>query len=238
LQELQFELSHVTRLTEMGQMASALAHEVSQPLTAAITYCQVVRRLLAEEDNPNARKLQPIAEKATAQIARAVEVVRRLREFLSKGEREQEAHSIGELVEEASALALIGAREGGVKVQLRVEPDLPPVLVDKVQIQQVVVNLTRNAIEAMEGSERRELTIAAGLGGDGMVRIRVADTGPGLAPEIAHRLFEPFVTTKPQGMGVGLSICRSIVEAHGGRLTAEPNPGGGAIFDFTLPPIA
>ncbi len=235
VQELQAELTHVTRLTEMGQMASALAHEVSQPLTAATSYCQVVRRLLADEGSANAKRANQIAENAAAQIARAIEILRRLREFLRKGDREQEAQSIGKLLEEASALALIGARESGVKVQLRVEPDLPPVRVDKVQIQQVVVNLTRNAIEAMESSERRNLTIAAGRGENGMVRVRVVDTGPGIAQEIAHRLFEPFVTTKPQGMGVGLSICRSIVEAHGGRLIAEANPEGGTIFIFTVP---
>jgi two-component system, LuxR family, sensor kinase FixL len=263
LQELQFELSHVTRLTEMGQMASALAHEVSQPLTAATSYCQVIRRLLAMEESRDPRdarasaeagrvlppdpwgprrgdaaRVREIADNVAAQIARAVDIVRRLREFLRKGEREQEPQSVSKLVEEASALALIGARERGVKVQLRVEPDLPAVLVDKVQIQQVVVNLTRNAIEAMEGSPRRELTIAAGRGENGMVGIRIIDTGPGIAPEIADRLFQPFVTTKPQGMGVGLSICRSIVEAHGGRLIVETNPQGGTIFLFTVPPLS
>ncbi len=263
LQELQAELSHVTRLTEMGQMASALAHEVSQPLTAATSYCQVIRRLLAAGDKgetasaaesadksrdlppappvlsrESAARVRDIADNVAAQIARAIDILRRLREFLRKGEREQQAHDVGKLVEEASALALIGAGERGVKVQLRLEPDLPSVLVDKVQIQQVVVNLTRNAIEAMEGSARRELTIVAGRGENGMVSIRVVDTGPGIAPEIADHLFQPFVTTKPQGMGVGLSICRSIVEAHGGRLVAEANPEGGTIFAFSVPPAA
>lgn len=255
LQQLQGELTHVTRLTEMGQMASALAHEVSQPLTAATSYCQVIRRLLSMDEGRStgdshspalppdpwgtrrgdAAKLREVADNIAAQIARAIDILRRLREFLRKRDRDQESQSVGKLLEEASALALIGARESGVQVRLRVEPDLPPVLVDKVQIQQVVVNLTRNAIEAMEGSARRELTIEAGRREDEMVGIRVIDTGPGIAPAIASRLFEPFVTTKPQGMGVGLSICRSIIEAHGGRLVVEANPEGGTIFLFTLP---
>ena len=120
-------------------------------------------------------------------------------------------------------------------MHLRVAAGLPEALCDKIQVQQVVVNLVRNAIEAMDGGERRELSIAASLDEDGAIAIGVADTGPGIAPEIAERLFQPFVTTKAQGMGVGLSICRSIVEAHGGRLVAAPGPEGGAVFSFSLP---
>ena len=138
------------------------------------------------------------------------------------------------MIGEAAGLALIAARDSGIKVQLRIAPELPEVAVDRIQVQQVVVNLIRNAVEAMK-SERRELTVSAAPNGDGSVAIRVADTGPGLAPEVAERLFQPFVTTKPQGMGIGLSICRSIVEAHGGELRAEPNPGGGTVFAFSLP---
>ena len=143
--------------------------------------------------------------------------------------------AIGRLVEEASALALIGAQDRGAKIDLRIAPRLPEAAVDRIQIEQVVVNLVRNAIEAMDGGERKELTVAAAPGDRGVIEVSVTDTGPGIAPEIAERLFQPFVTTKRNGMGVGLSICRSIVEAHGGTLVAEANPTGGTIFRFTLP---
>jgi two-component system, LuxR family, sensor kinase FixL len=234
LQELQAELTHVSRLTEMGQMASALAHEVNQPLSAATNYLEAGRRLLARGGGPATERVHGIFNAAAGQVERAADLVRRLREFGRKGESERRPESIGKLIDEAAALALIGARDSGIKVQLRIAPQLPEVAVDRVQLQQVLVNLIRNAVEAME-SERRELTVSAAPDDDGGVAIRVADTGPGLAPEVAERLFQPFVTTKPQGMGIGLSICRAIVEAHGGGLHAEPNPGGGTVFAFSLP---
>ncbi|HEV2301081.1 MAG TPA: PAS domain S-box protein [Stellaceae bacterium] len=234
LQEVQSELSHVSRLTEMGQMVSALAHELNQPLTAVTNYLQAVSRLLAAE-TPNVGRAREVAASALGQISRASEILRRLRDFMRKGESERRAENVAKLIEEASALALVGARERGVEVRLRVAADLPEALCDRIQIQQVVVNLVRNAIEAMEGGERRELSIAADLDEDDAIAVAIADTGPGIAPEIAERLFQPFVTTKAQGMGVGLSICRSIVEAHGGRLAAAPGPEGGTVFSFTLP---
>ena len=158
-------------------------------------------------------------------------------EVSATGETQQRTESIGKIIEEAAALALIGAKERGIKVQLQLAPRLPDVLIDKVQIQQVVVNLIRNAIEAMEASYRRDLTISVKMIDQGVIVISIIDTGPGIAPEVAKRLFQPFVTTKVQGMGVGLSICRSIVEAHNGRLWAAPNPDGGTIFRFTVPAV-
>jgi two-component system, LuxR family, sensor kinase FixL len=234
LQEVQSELSHVSRLTEMGQMASALAHELNQPLTAVTNYLQAVSRLLAA-DNPNVGRAREVAASALGQITRASEILRRLRDFMRKGESNVRAENVAKLIAEASALALIGAHERGVKVQTSIAAALPEALCDKVQVQQVVVNLVRNAIEAMEGGERRELLIAAERDEAGAIAIAIADTGPGIAPEIAERLFQPFVTTKAQGMGVGLSICRSIVEAHGGRLAVAPGAEGGTVFSFTLP---
>jgi len=234
LQELQAELTHVLRLTEMGQMASAIAHEVNQPLTAATNYLGAGQLLLARDNRPATEQARGVFDKAAEQVERATQLVRRLREFGRKGESERRPEPIGKLIDEAAALALIGARDSGIKVQLRIAPQLPDVAVDRIQVQQVVVNLIRNAVEAME-SERRELTVSAAPDGDGGVAIRVADTGPGLASEVAERLFQPFLTTKPQGMGIGLSICRSIIEEHGGELHAEPNPGGGTVFAFTLP---
>jgi two-component system sensor kinase FixL len=234
LQELQAELTHVSRLTELGQMASALAHEVNQPLTAATNYLEAGRLLLDRGSRPATERARAVFDNAAEQVDRAAQLVRRLREFGRKGESERRLEPIGKLIDEAAALALLGARDIGIKVQMRIAPQLPDVAVDRIQVQQVVVNLIRNAVEAME-SERRELTVSAAPDGNGGVAIRVADTGPGLAPEVAERLFQPFVTTKPQGMGIGLSICRSIVEGHGGKLRAEPNPGGGTVFAFSLP---
>jgi two-component system sensor kinase FixL len=237
LQELQSELAHVSRLTEMGQMASALAHELNQPLTAATNYLEAAQLLFAGGSSAAIERSARVVDNALGQVGRATQIIRRLREFVRKGETQQRAESIGKIIEEAAALALIGAKERGVKVQLQSAPQLPDVLIDKVQIQQVVVNLMRNAIEAMELSHRRELTISAAMNEDGTVVISIVDTGPGIAPEVAARLFQPFVTTKAQGMGVGLSICRSIVEAHNGKLWAEPNPDGGTVFRFTVPSI-
>jgi two-component system sensor kinase FixL len=138
------------------------------------------------------------------------------------------------LIEEASALALVGTKDQGVRVRFQFDPVVDLVTVDKVQIQQVLINLLRNAIEAMEASQKRELVISATPATNDMVAIAVADTGSGIVPEVAAQLFQPFVTSKRHGMGVGLSISRTIVEAHGGQIAAEPNPGGGTIFRFTL----
>ncbi len=236
LQELQSELSHVSRVSEMGQMASALAHEINQPLAAASNYLQAARRLLGRHDPGQAGRIDEALERAAGQVERASQILRRLRVFIKKGEPELQAEDIAKLIEEGSAIALVGARERGVTVRLRAAPRLPPVFVDKIQIQQVIVNLMRNAVEAMEQCPRRELVVEAELAaGADQVVVRVIDTGPGLAPEVAERLFQPFVTTKAQGMGVGLSICRSIIEGHGGVLIARPNAGGGTLFSFSLP---
>jgi len=174
--------------------------------------------------------------KAIAQAQRAGDVIRRLRSFVSKGETERRMASLNQLVEQALALGLVGAKQRGVRASLELDHALPLVLVDHVQIQQVVLNLVRNAIEAMEAVDRRELVIGTrAIPDQEMAEVIVADTGPGIAPELADRLFQPFVTTKATGMGLGLSICREIVEAHHGRLTAAPGSSGGAVFRVTLP---
>lgn len=235
LQELRSRLSHVSRLSEMGQMASALAHEVNQPLTAATNYLGALHMLLGREQATVPDRVGAVIANIAAQIERASQIVHRLRDFVKKTEPTQGAEDVVKLVEEASALALIGAKDLGIKVRLHAPSGLSPALVDKVQIQQVIVNLMRNAVEAMESGERRELSISLGTAERDRIEIAVADTGPGIAPKIAERLFQPFVTTKSNGMGVGLSICRSIVEGHGGRLDVSPNPGGGTVFRFTVP---
>ncbi len=238
LQELQSELVHISRLTAMGEMATALAHELNQPLSAIANYLKGSRRLLEASTDEQSSMVRDAMDKAGDQALRAGDIIRRLREFVARGESERRAESVSKLTEEASALALVGAKELGVRVTFRLDPGADLVLADRVQVQQVLLNLIRNAIEAMEGSELRELFVQSAPFANGMVVIDVADTGPGVSEEIASQLFQPFVTTKQHGMGVGLSISRTIVEAHGGQIWVEPNPGGGTIFRLTLPAVA
>ena len=234
LQELQSELVHMSRLTAMGEMASALAHELNQPLSAIANYLKGSRRLLENRVDDQSALLRDAMAKAADQALRAGQVIRRLRDFVARGESERTVENVKKLIEEASALALVGAKDQGVRVRFQFDPAVDRVLADKVQIQQVLLNLLRNAIEAMEGSPKRELVISAAPADDHMIAISVADTGCGIAPEMTTQLFQPFMTTKRHGLGVGLSISRTIVEAHGGLIGAEPNPAGGTIFRFTL----
>jgi two-component system sensor kinase FixL len=234
LQELQSELVHISRLTAMGEMASTLAHELNQPLSAISNYLKGSRRLIETQTDERSMMMRDALEKAAEQAIRAGQIIRRLRDFVARGESERRVESIIKLVEEASALALVGAKDQAIRVRFRFDPLVELTLADKIQIQQVLLNLMRNAVEAMQDSARRELLLAAAPAANDMVRITVADTGSGISPEIASQLFQPFITTKQQGMGVGLSICRTIVESHGGQIWAEPNPEGGTVFHFTL----
>jgi two-component system sensor kinase FixL len=234
LQELQSELVHVSRLTAMGEMASTLAHELNQPLSAVANYMQGARRLLQDSPEERTAMLREAMEGATDQALRAGQIVRRLRDFLARGESERRIENVIKLIEEACALALVGARDEGVRVRFNFDHSARLVLADKIQIQQVLLNLIRNGIEAMQESPQRDLAISTRSEGGGMVKISVSDTGSGIAPELAGQLFQPFVTTKKHGMGVGLSISRTIVEAHGGKIWIESNPAGGTIFSFTL----
>jgi len=235
LQELQSELVHISRLSAMGEMASALAHELNQPLAAISNYMKGSRRLLAASADPNREKIESALERASEQALRAGQIIRRLRDFVARGESEKRVESITKLIEESGALGLTGAREQGVNLQFELDRKHDLVLVDRVQIQQVLVNLFRNALEAMTGSQQRRLVASTRPAADDMVEISVADTGHGFADGVESNLFQTFFTTKETGMGVGLSISRSIVEAHGGKMWAENNPAGGATFRFTLP---
>jgi len=233
MQQLQEELSHVARLTEISHFSAALAHELNQPLAAIMNYMSVAKRLMTSPDA--LAKAQEAVAKAAEQAQRAGQIIRRLRDFVEKRESKRTVENINLIAEDAIALGLVGAKLANIDVRTEFAPDSPRVLVDRVQIQQVMVNLLRNASEAMVSSPRRELTIStAGLNGSG-VEVAVADTGPGIPEEVMSRLFKPFVTTKENGMGIGLAISHSIVEAHGGRLRMTPNQGGGAVFRFNLP---
>jgi two-component system sensor kinase FixL len=234
LQELQAELVHMSRFTALGEMASTLAHEINQPLTAITNYLKGCRRILERMEGDAVPMLRDAVNEAGEQALRAGQVIRHLREFVARGESEKHLENLPRLIEEASALSLVGAKEQGVRVTFQFDPEAPYVLVDRIQIQQVLLNLIRNAIEAMQESQLRELTIGTALVEDGHVELIVEDTGPGLAPEVAAQLFQPFVTTKKHGMGVGLSICRTIVESHGGKIWADSTQGEGTTFHFTL----
>jgi len=237
LQELQSELVHISRLTAMGEMASTLAHELNQPLSAISNYLKGSRNLLEGRSDENSTTIRNALDRAADQAMRAGQIIRRLRDFVSRGETERRAESISKLVEEASALALVGVKDRGIHVQFKFDPSVDLVLADRVQIQQVLLNLIRNAMDAMETSHERDLRIAITPIDKGYIRISVIDTGSGIAPEVAKQLFQPFVTTKRDGMGVGLSISRTIVEAHAGQIWVEQNPSGGTIFHFTLPAV-
>jgi two-component system sensor kinase FixL len=235
LHELQAELVHVSRLTAMGEMASALAHELNQPLSAISNYMKGSRRLLAGSTDPNTVKIESAMERAAEQALRAGQIIRRLRDFVARGESEKRVESLAKLIEEAGALGLTGAREQGVVLRFNLDPAHDLVLVDRVQIQQVLVNLFRNALEAMANSDKKELSAGNARVADDMVEVTVSDTGSGLPEQVKAKLFQTFFTTKETGMGVGLSISRSIIEAHGGRMWADTNSAGGATFRFTLP---
>jgi two-component system sensor kinase FixL len=235
LRELQSELVHVSRLTAMGEMASALAHELNQPLAAISNYMNGSRKLLAGSVDPVTPKIESALDRAAEQAIRAGQIIRRLRDFVARGESEKRVESLSRLIEEAGALGLAGSREQNVQLRFNLDPSADLVLADRVQIQQVLVNLFRNALEAMTQSPRRELAVTNRRAGDDLIEIVVSDTGTGFQDDVLPNLFKTFFTTKDTGMGVGLSISRSIIEAHGGRMWAENNCDGGAIFRLTLP---
>jgi signal transduction histidine kinase len=234
LHELQLELLHASRLSAMGQMAAALAHELNQPLGAATNFLGAAR-LALQSARPGApqRALARI-EKAVEQTVRAGAILGRLRDFIAHGETDKRIVSAPRLIEDAVALALVGAKDAALRVRFDFAAEERPIVADRIQIQQVVFNLVRNALEATAGRSPREITVASRRTANAELEISVTDTGPGLG-EDPEAVFRPFASTKASGMGIGLSICRTIVEAHGGRLWAEPRPGGGAAFRFTLP---
>ena len=235
MQALQSELAHINRLSSMGQMSSAIAHELNQPLTAIGNYVKAARRNLEKGEPGGGERAREAMDKAAAQVLRAGAIIRNLRDFIEKRESHRSPESLNVVVEEAIALGLLGTAHQNVRVTLQLAPNLSPVLIDKVQIQQVLINLIRNGLEAMQAVDMRELSITTAAENREFARVTVGDSGPGLPDAVMKRLFQPFVTTKEKGMGIGLTICQSIVEAHGGSILALPNTGGGAAFCFCVP---
>ena len=234
LEEMQAELAHASRVSAMGTMASALAHELNQPLTAVANYVEAARDLLA---NPNAENVSTVRDAlgdAATQAVRAGQIVRRLRDFIARGDTDKRVEDLRGLINEANALALIGVAEMGIDIRIEIDERIDGVLVDKVQIQQVMVNLIRNAVEALTDAPQRRLTISAVPIAGKMVQVSVVDTGSGLDADVESKLFQPFVSTKDAGLGLGLSICQTIIEAHDGLIWLDKPKGGGTAFRFTL----
>ena len=236
LHDLQAELAHAARVTAIGTLATALAHELNQPLTAIANFVETARDLLHDPNDDVLEVVREALNECATQSVRAGQIVRRLRDYISRGDVDRKPESLKRLVSEAVVLAMIGAgeRERGVEMEVRLDPACDQVLVDRIQIQQVILNLVRNAFEAMDDAPDRRLRISSCREESGKIRVTIADSGPGLAPSLAGVLFQPFNSTKTQGMGLGLSICHTIIRGHAGRIWAESSDLGGTAFHFTL----
>lgn len=235
LRELQSEFTHVSRLSVMGEMATSLAHEINQPLATIMNYLQACNRMLEAQFGDETAEIRDFMVKASDQAFRAGQIIKRLRDFAARGETERFNDNINDVVREASTIALTGAMAAGIDVAFDLADDLPEVLIDRIQIQQVLVNFVRNSLDAMSPIGSGRLLIATEFGGNDEVVVSVSDEGPGIADEIAEKLFLPFNTSKTDGLGIGLSVCQSIIESHDGRIWATPNDGPGVTFFFSLP---
>ena len=235
LEQLHGELARLSRLNELGEMASTLAHELNQPLSAIANYVQGCIRLLQGVEAEPAPLVRSALEEAAKQSLRAGRIIHHLRESATHGVAEMKPESLRSVIEEAAALALAGSKEKGIKAVIDYQAVGDIVFIDRVQIQQVLINLIRNAGDAMRATDRRELTLTTRDGTDSLVAVDVADTGPGIGEDVAQQLFTPFITTKPGGMGIGLAISKRIIESHDGDISVSRNDNGGATFRFTLP---
>lgn len=237
MQEMQSELVHFSRLSAVGTMASALAHELNQPLTAVANYLEASRDLLDSPDPEMREILREALTEAARQAVRAGEIVRKLRSYVARGEVEARPVHLQPLLADAIALSKISRELTDIPVKLEIAPDMPRVMGDPIQIQQVVINLIRNAIDALSGTQEARIFVRAfepSPAEAGFIAIEICDNGPGLPAELKETIFKPFATTKAQGMGLGLSICQTIIEAHGGTIRAITPPEGGTCFRFTL----
>lgn len=226
---------HSDRLLALGGMATTLAHEINQPLTATAAYLNAARRTIAQVSDSRTRAAEEALERACGQVLRAGGIIRHMREFIARSEPNKTRERLHALIGAACELTSATASHADVRLVLDLQAEQDTIIGDAVQLKQVIVNLVRNAIEALRAVEVRRLTISTAAVDAGMIRIDVADTGPGLSETSRARLFEPFKTTKAHGLGVGLALSRSIIEAHYGTIWAEPNQGGGTVLRFTLP---
>lgn len=234
IEELQSELMQVTRASAVAAMGSALAHELTQPLSAVVGFVEASAALIDQDGDPTSAKVREYMDQAVAQSLRAGEVVRLLREFVGRGDTEHSMQDINVVVEETCRLVTLGKATDGIDLELELAADLPPVLIDHIQIQQVILNLVRNSMDAVKDVEAPAITVSTALGRE-EVEVIVRDNGPGLPPEVRDRVFQPFVSTKPDGIGIGLSICRTIVDAHGGRIEVHTGAKWGTRFRFSVP---
>jgi C4-dicarboxylate-specific signal transduction histidine kinase len=236
LREVQMELAHANRVATMGQLTASIAHEVNQPLAAAVTNAQAALRWL-DGRPPDLREARQALARIVRDGNRAGEVIGRIRALIKKAPPRKDALAINEVIREVIELTHGEAVKNGISAQTQLAEGLPLIEGDRVELQQVILNLIINAVEAMSGAGEgsQELLISTGKAGSDGVFVAVRDSGSGLAPASFEHLFEAFYTTKPSGLGMGLSICRSIIEAHGGRLWATANLPQGAVFHFTVP---
>jgi two-component system, LuxR family, sensor kinase FixL len=235
MHELQEELIHASRLASLGEISSMIAHEANQPLSAAGTYLEIAKELLASADSEARTRGFKALDQATAQIRRVGDTVRRIREFAKKKTPELGLEDINRIVEEANGIAAVGTKDKSIRTKFDLASALPEIMADRIQVQQVVMNLVRNSMEAMTGWPKRDLVLMTRLRDETHIEVAVIDTGPGVSEAVAKSLFTPFMSTKASGTGLGLAICHSIVEAHGGKLWHENTANGGATFKFTLP---
>ncbi|HEY4078941.1 MAG TPA: ATP-binding protein [Rhizomicrobium sp.] len=240
LNELQDELDRLARLGATGQMCAAITHELNQPLTAITNYIKAAQRLLGTHD-PQTNQIssaRDALEKAAGQTARAGTIIRCLREFIDQRNITKRPEDINEVIQETVAQNFAESNSNGVAVTLNLDRNLPLIPINRVQMRQVLTNLIRNSLEAMSATRVRELTISSERSGPGFVRLVVWDTGAGLTPDILAKLFQPFLITRESGMGMGLKVCQSLVEAHDGTIRALPDVRSGAAFEIQLPVAA
>ncbi|NNE40719.1 MAG: PAS domain S-box protein [Marinicaulis sp.] len=234
LDETNFQLRHADRVGSMGEIATSIAHELNQPLTAAASLIGAVSIRLKKGECPECSQSIPLLNDAVSEIRRASEIIQQMREFVRKQKTAKSLYDINKVVEDAGALAIIGADADGIEVKWEMTPEAGEVELDRIQIQQVVTNLIRNAIDAMQGAPNRVLKISTARDNE-YITVSISDTGPGLENAVKNKLFEPFVSSKENGMGVGLSISKSIIDAHQGEIIATNQKSGGCVFTFKLP---
>ena len=233
LNQMQVELANFSRLSAVGTMASAMAHELNQPLTAVANYLEAARDLLAEADADTLAFIQEALDAAANQSIRAGQIVRRLRDYVSRGELDMRPVELLDVVEDATSLAKVGFEGQLARVITHIPSDFPPVLADRLQLRQVIVNLIRNAIEALTDTDNPQIWVKGSFE-DGLAKVSIEDNGPGIPGANETSPFDAFNSTKPGGMGLGLSICQTIMDAHGTTIEYTPSTRGGAAFTFTL----